>query len=114
MSVFTRPPHGKGDLTAANPTERLIRMLQATPEHQALIDSILDGKMPLPMAAGPLLLPMGRAAELLGVSRPTLWRMLNQGRLTRVEILPNTFRVRRSEIEELVNGNSAKKGAEHA
>jgi excisionase family DNA binding protein len=96
----------KGDLKTANPNERLIRILQATPEQQALIDKILEGKaaVPLPMAAGPLLLPMGKAADLLGVSRPTLWRMLNAGRLTRVEVLPKTYRVRRSEIEALVNG----------
>jgi excisionase family DNA binding protein len=86
--------------------------LQATPEQQALIDDILAGRMPAapaPLATGPLLLPMGKAAELLGVSRPTLWRMLNAGKLTRVEVLPNTYRVRRSEIEALVTGNAVER-----
>jgi excisionase family DNA binding protein len=90
--------------------EMLIQLLQATPEQQAAIDEILTGRMPaVPVvASGPLLLSMGKAAELLGVSRPTLWRMLNAGRLTRVEVLPQTYRVRRSEIEELVNGKGTK------
>jgi excisionase family DNA binding protein len=92
--------------SSANPNARLLLFLQATPEQQAAIDAILEGKLPAPQASptGPLLLPMGKAAALLGVSRPTLWRMLNAGRLTRVEVLPNTFRVRRCEIEELVTG----------
>jgi len=92
-----------------NSSERLIRILKATPEQQALIDQILEGKLPAAPAVpdGPLLLPMGRAAEWIGVSRPTLWRMLNAGKLTRVEILPKTYRVRRSEIEALVNGKVA-------
>jgi excisionase family DNA binding protein len=89
--------------------ERLLQFLKATPTQRALIDQILDGKIGAAsvVSSGPLLLPMGRAAELLGVSRPTLWRMLNAGRLTRVEVLPKTYRVRRSEIDALVNGREA-------
>ncbi len=55
-----------------------MRFLQATPEQQAAIDRILDGKTdpePKPRT-GPLLLGMGPAAKLLGVSRDTLYRML--------------------------------------
>src|SRR5690349_818237 len=96
-------------MDAPNPNERIIKILNAPPEQQALIDDILAGKMPtapaaVPPLTGPLLLPMGKACELLGVSRPTLWRMLNAKKLTRVEVLPNTYRVRRSEILTLVNG----------
>ena len=50
----------------------------------------------------PLLLGMGEAARYLGVSRPTLWRMIRAGRLGRIEILPGSFRVRRADVEELV------------
>jgi excisionase family DNA binding protein len=91
---------------APNPNDWVIRVLQATPVQQAAIDRILAGKLDPapPVATGPLLLAMGKAAALLGVSRPTLWRMLNARRLNRIEVLPGTYRVRRSEIEALVNG----------
>jgi excisionase family DNA binding protein len=96
-------------VTTAPANEWLIRVLQATPQQQAAIDRILAGKIEVapPAPTGPLLLPMGKAAALLGVSRPTLWRMLNAGRLTRVEVLPKTYRVRRAELEALVNGGPA-------
>ena len=83
-----------------------MRILTASPEQLAAIDRVLDGT-PEPVRAehkGPFLLKMGDAAALMGVSRPTLWRMLNAGRLARVEILPETFRVRREEVETLVFG----------
>lgn len=86
--------------------ERLIKILRASPAQQAAIDRVLDGEPepPRPDRKGPYLLKMGEAAALLGVSRPTLWRMLQAGRLARVEILPTTYRVRREELEELAFG----------
>ena len=60
-----------------------------------------------PDAAGPLLLTMGQSAELLGVSRATLWRMLRAGRLEKVEIYPGAFRLRKSDILNLVSGKGA-------
>jgi excisionase family DNA binding protein len=94
-------------MTASNPNERLLKFLQATPEQQAAIDRILSGEAePVRRVIdnGPLLLGMGKAASLLGVSRGTLWRMLNAGRLGRVEVLPGSFRVRRADIEAIVDG----------
>ncbi len=85
-----------------NPNERLLRFLQATPEQQAEIDRILDGKgqaAATTMPAGPLLLGMCAAAKLLGVSRATLWRMVKGGRLSKVEVLPGSFRLRRADVE---------------
>ena len=92
-----------------SPNERLMRILQASPEQLTAIDRVLDGitEPPRPERKGPFLLKMGDAAALMGVSRATLWRMLNLGRLTRVEILPATFRVRRDEVEALVFGTKA-------
>lgn len=78
-----------------------MRFLQATPEQQAAIDRILEGRME-PAAEppkGPLLLGMGAGAKLLGVSRATFWRMIRAGRLTKVEVLPGSFRVRRGDVE---------------
>ena len=90
-------------MTASNTNERLLRFLQATPVQQAAIDRILDGRMePAPEPPrGPLLLGMGTGAKLLGVSRATFWRMIKAGRVTKVEVLPGSFRVRRAELEAL-------------
>ena len=89
--------------------ERLMRILQASPEQLTAIDRVLEGKVePVrPERRGPFLLKMGEAAHLLGVSRPTLWRMLEAGRLDRVEILPGTYRVRREQLEALAFEKSA-------
>ena len=94
---------------SANPNERLLRFLQATPEQQALIDRILEGKMDAaPAASGPLLIGMGDGASLLGVSRATLWRLIRAGRLDKVEVLPGSFRVRRADVEAIAAGKAAK------
>lgn len=95
-------------ISQINPNERLMRFLQATPEQQELIDEILDGKTVLKPVSptGPLLMPMGAAAKLLGVSRPTLWRMIKAGKLKKVEVLPGSFRVRREDIEALAVGRA--------
>ncbi len=86
-----------------NSNERLLRFLQATPGQQAAIDRVLEGRtelVPEP-PKGPLLLGMGVGAKLLGVSRATLWRMIRAGRLSKVEVLPGSFRVRRCDIEAI-------------
>ncbi|VGO19148.1 helix-turn-helix transcriptional regulator [Pontiella sulfatireligans] len=58
---------------------------------------------------GPLLMGMGEAARFLGVSRATLWRMIRDQRLSKVEIYHNAFRLRRSDILELVNRREVKR-----
>jgi len=80
-----------------------MRFLQATPAQQEAIDRILAGQMPAaaPAPTGPLLVSMGPAAKFLGVSRTTLWRMIQAGRLAKVEVLPGSFRVRRADLEAI-------------
>ena len=86
--------------------ERLVRILQASPEQQAAIDRVLAGQAeaPRPASSGPLLLSMRQAAKMIGVSRVTFWRMMKAGKLERVEILPGSFRVRRADVEALAGG----------
>lgn len=92
-----------------NPNERLLKFLQATPEQQAAIDRVLEGKMePAPEPPkGPLLMRVKDAAALLGVHRGTIWRLVKAGRLETVKLL-GSLRVRRSDLEALVAGKGAK------
>ena len=92
--------------TQTNQNERLLKFLQATPETQAEIDRILEGKVQARVEAstGPLLYGMSPAAKFLGVSRATLWRMIKAGRLGKVEVLPNSYRVRRADLESIAAG----------
>ena len=87
-----------------NTNKRILKFLQATPEQQAAIDRIFDGLIDVQRRDGPLLLGMGVAAQFLGVSRATLWRMLQAGKLEKVELLPGSFRVRRADIEAIAAG----------
>ncbi len=89
-----------------NQNEQLMKFLQATPEQQKHIERILDGNGPdqPPPPTGPLLLGMSAAAKLAGVSRATIWRMCKARRLTKVEILPGSYRIRRAEIESIAAG----------
>jgi excisionase family DNA binding protein len=93
-------------MSGGNSNERLLKFLQATPEQQIAIDRILDGQVDgARKPNGPLLVSMGKAAKCLGVSRPTLWRLIKAGKLTKVEILPGCFRVRRTDLEAVAAPN---------
>lgn len=92
-----------------NDNQRLLRILQAAPDIQAKIDRILEGRddeqtRPL---TGPLLLGMSASAKLLGISRATLWRMIQAGRLKRVEVLPGSYRLRRADLEAIAAGSES-------
>ena len=93
-------------MSTTNGNERLLRFLQATPAQQAAIDRILEGKAEVETAprTGLLLLGMGPAAKYLGVSRGTLYRMIQAGRLARVQVLPGSYRVRREDLEAVAAG----------
>jgi excisionase family DNA binding protein len=87
--------------------ERLLKLLQAPADVQAEVDRILDGNTKAKSDAapsGPLLMGMGAGAKFLGVSRATLWRMIQAGRLKKVEVLPGSFRVRRADLEAIAVG----------
>ena len=47
---------------------------------------------------GPLLMGIGAAAKLLGISRQTLWRACIAGRLEKVELFPGSYRVRKEDV----------------
>lgn len=90
-----------------NTEERLKRLFEASPEQLSVIDSILEGKIQnkLPKTDAPLLMGMKASAKFLGVSRTTLWRMVDKGLLQKVEVLPGSFRLRRADLEAIANKN---------
>jgi excisionase family DNA binding protein len=53
---------------------------------------------------GPLLMGMGDAGKYLGVSRSTLWRIIQAGKLEKVELFSGSFRVRREDLVALAAG----------
>ena len=95
--------------------ERLLRFLSATPEQQAAIDRILEGRLapePDELPKGPLLMMIKDAAALVGVHRATIWRLVRAGRLEAVELL-GSVRIPRADVEALargrrINGKGAK------
>ncbi len=94
--------------------ELLMALATASAERQAVALKVLKGEVdPVRRpSTGPMLMQMGQAAALLGVSRPTLWRMMKAGALEKVEIYHGAFRVRRADVEAIaerggVEGKSA-------
>lgn len=78
-------------------------LLVADDDHRHTALQVLQGDLDFETKRrrGPLLLGMGEAAKFLGISRPTLWRMIQAGRLERVELMPGSYRIRRSDLEAL-------------
>ena len=71
------------------------------------VDSIRRGKVDAPGAPAPVstrLLSMGAAAAALGVSRQTIWRLLNEGRLSAIEIRKGQRRIAEAELQRFVRG----------
>ena len=94
-----------------NQNERLVKILQASPEVQAEIDRVLEGRPSAPQAeqpTGPLLLGVSAAAKLLGCSRATIWRICRAGRLEKVELFPGSFRLRRADLLALAAGEGGR------
>ena len=87
--------------------ELMTAALTAPDERKVAALRILRGEVvspPTKTTTGPLLLGMGEGAKILGVSRATLWRAVKAGKLTKVELFPGSFRVRRDDLEELAEG----------
>ena len=80
-------------------------MLNARPETLAAVDDLLVGKpVAEPQGGGPKLLTMKHAAAFLGISRATLYRLIQRGHIGTFELLPGTHRIRREDLEQFVEG----------
>lgn len=103
-----------------NPTTREMVRLALSNDHtvstkfaEAVFD-MLDGRSLQSHAAvpdHPLLMTMTAAANLLGVSRVTMWRMVKEGVVQPVEITPRVFRIRRQDVQDLASKRSRYKPA---
>ena len=86
--------------------QRLSAILAANPGVLRRIDRVLTGE-PTEGATDPgdrRLLSIQQAADALGVSRTTTWRLLRDGRLPFVELRPGSRRVPSEAITALVKG----------
>ena len=85
---------------------RFQKMLSATPEQLAQVDALLEGK---PTEAAPTdrkLMTLTAAADALGISRQTVWRMIGDGRLPTIEIRAGRHRIASSAITAFLNGGA--------
>ena len=75
--------------------QRLSAILAAPPDVLRRVDRVLTGE-PIEAATDPgdrRLLSIQQAADALGVSRTTVWRLLRDGRIPVVELHPGSRRV---------------------
>jgi len=72
---------------------RIQNLLQADAEKLAQVDSILEGRATEATNTDRRLLSMTQAAETMGLSRQTIWRMIKEDRLPVVEIRRGRYRV---------------------
>lgn len=92
----------------ASVEEVVAAALPATPENRYKALLALEGREYPIENDGPLLLTMGEACELIPCSRSTLWRIIQAGRLEKVELFPGSNRLRRADVLALagVKGGS--------
>ena len=83
--------------------ERLKLLLEATPDQIAAVDAALVGR-PEPAARSLRLFRMSEAAAETGISRTTLWRAVQEGRLRTVEIREGSRRIPEAELRRFVEG----------
>lgn len=95
---------------SVNNDDLIQAVFSATDEAKERALEILEGKEPPTTTDEPLLLTMGEACELIPCSRATLWRIIKAGRLPKVEIYPNAYRLRRVDVIAMTNGEVVSNG----
>ena len=84
---------------------RFTKLLQATPEQLGQIDALLDGQgLGIKEPTDRKLLTLTDCAEVLGISRQTVWRMIADGRLPTIEVRQGRHRVASSAITAFLKG----------
>ena len=86
-----------------NTETRIQKLLTADPGTLARIDNILNGgETAADTPTDRRLLSMTQAAETLGLSRQTIWRMTKENRLPVVEIRRGRFRIPNTAISQMI------------
>jgi len=86
---------------------QLLVRIAGLPDSDARIPALAAILLGGPQQSGPAplrLFPMGKAAEAMGCSRPTLWRMIRDGQVRTVELKPGMRRVPESELRRIAAG----------
>jgi len=97
----------KANAVPTRTEDLLAAMLAATDEQREAALRVLKGEAPPVRPApavppeGPLLLTVSQAARRLNLSRTTLYRAMRAGRLSKVEVYPGSYRLRRSDVEAI-------------
>lgn len=86
--------------------EILRNISEATPKQLESISAVLRGESSNQELAldKPALLTKGQASKILGISRTTLWRMLKQGKISGVEVVPGMVRIPLAEVQAILQG----------
>lgn len=74
---------------------------ELTAPERSAFRRLIDGNPEEQIERHPRLVPQARAAEMLAVSRATIWRMVKKKLLHPVEIMPGQFRYSCVELERL-------------
>ena len=87
--------------------DRMIKLFAANPKTLARIDAILDGSdtTPTPVDVDCRTITFTQAAQRLGVSRPTIYRLTRIGKLRTIQLC-GVNRIVLSSVVDFVNGKA--------
>jgi len=91
-----------------NTEERFKMILAATPDQLSEVDAVLERLPSSTTVTDTRLLTFTDAAKALGLSRQTIWRMTNEGRIATIEIRSGRRRVPAAALTELVQKATVK------
>ncbi len=86
---------------------RIKALLSASPDSLKQIDRILSGEAIETDTGDRRLLTINHAAKEMGVSRQTVWRMVQDGRLASIETRAGRRRIPSAAITEFLKGATA-------
>ena len=86
--------------------ERLAKILAADGDTLKKVDRVLAGDTPTDEQPRARLLNFKQAADMLGLSRVTIWRLVNDGSIPVVELRPGFRRIAEADILKIVQSRA--------